>query len=98
MSWLNYVWATLIGFAAMIVFAVSTASLILWLTTSRVVAHSCVHMMPHSDCGGWTSFGWAIMVVAGCALVGLFVGTSVGTMAGISLYRRHQNSNPTTAN
>jgi hypothetical protein len=99
MSWLKYVWATLIGFATMTIFTVSTAFLIVWLTTSRVVAHSCAHMpISPNDCGGWTALGYAIMVLAGCAFVGLFIGTAVGTMVGISFYRRNQNSNPTTAN
>ena len=95
MSWLKYVWAALLGFAAMTIFTVSTAFLILWLTISRYVAHSCARMpIEPNDCGGWTALGYTITVVAGCALVGLFVGTSVGTMVGVSFYRRHQKSNP----
>ncbi|WP_082908061.1 hypothetical protein [Bradyrhizobium neotropicale] len=99
MSPLKYVWAALIGFAAMIIFVVLAAFLILWLTTSRVVAHSCAHMpTPINDCGGWSALGWVVTVVAGCAAVGLFIGTFVGTMVGISFYRRHQRLNPTIAN
>jgi hypothetical protein len=99
MSWLKYVWATLIGFATMTIFTVSSAFLIVSLTTSRVVAHRCAHMpISPNDCGGWAALGYAIMVLAGCAVVGLFIGTAVGTMVGISFYRRNQNSNPTTAN
>jgi hypothetical protein len=98
MSWLKYIWATLIGFVAMIIFVVSAASLILWLTTSRVVAHGCAQMpTPINDCGGWTALGWEITIVAGCIFIGLFIGTFVGTTVGISFYRRNQNSKPTTA-
>lgn len=98
MSWLKYIWATLIGFVAMIIFVVSAAILILWLTTSRIVAHSCAGMPPLSDCGGWTALGWEATVVSGCTFIGLFIGTFVGTTIGIRSYRRHQNSKPTTAN
>jgi hypothetical protein len=99
MSWLKYVWAILIGFAAMTIFTVSTASLILWLTTSRVVAHNCANMpIKPNDCGGWTALGYEIMVLAGCAFVGLFIGSAVGTMVGISFYRRNQRTNPTIVN
>jgi hypothetical protein len=98
MSWLKYIWATLLGFVATIISAVPMAILILWLTTSRVVAHSCAHMStPINDCGGWVALGWEITVVAGCTFIGLFIGTFVGTMVGIGFYRRHQNSKPTTA-
>jgi len=98
MSWLKYIWATLIGFVAMIIFVDSTASLILWLTTSRVVAHGCAHMpTPINDCGGWVALAWLMTVFKGCVLVGLFIGAFVGTMVGISFYRRHQSLNPTTA-
>ncbi|WP_076866513.1 hypothetical protein [Bradyrhizobium mercantei] len=91
MSWLKYVWATLIGFAAMTIFTATTAFLILWLTTSRYVAHSCAHMpISPNDCGGWTALGYAITVLAGCAVVGLFIGTTVGTMVGIAFCRQHQ--------
>ena len=96
MSWLKYIWATLIGFVAMIIFVVSATIVILWLTTSRIVAHSCASM-PLSDCGGWSALGWGVTVVAGCTFIGLFVATYVGTTVGISFYRRHQSSKSTTA-
>jgi hypothetical protein len=96
MSWLKYIWATLIGFVAMIIFVVSAAYLIVWLTISRVVAYGCGPMpRPISDCGGWVGLAWAFTVAKGCALVGLFIGAFVGTIVAIRFYRRHQSLNPT---
>ncbi|CAL79450.1 hypothetical protein; putative exported protein [Bradyrhizobium sp. ORS 278] len=91
MSWLKYVLAALIGCVTMVVFTVSASTSVLWLSTSWVVAHRCSRMpsVPN-DCGGWAALGYAVPVVAGCALLGLFVGTTVGTMAGIRFYRRQQ--------
>jgi hypothetical protein len=98
MSWLKYIWATLIGFVAMTISVVSLALLTLWLTTSRVVAHSCAGMpIRPNDCGGWVALGWEITVVAGCIFIGSFIGIFVGTIVAISFYRRHQNSEPTAS-
>lgn len=89
MSWLKCIWAVLIALATTTIFTLSSALLILWPTTSRYVARSCAHMpIIPNDCGGWVALGYAVTVVAGCGLFGLFIGAVVG----IGVYRR-QNSN-----
>jgi uncharacterized membrane protein YfcA len=92
MSWLKYLWATFIGFAATVAIATSSATLILWLDFSRHVERTCSNQQfPMTDCGAWAGIAYVIRVVAVCILIGLFVGTFVGMAVGIRLYRRHQN-------
>ena len=97
MSWLKYLWATLIGFVVTVAIATSFATLILWLDLSQYVERSCSNQQrPMTDCGAWAGIEYGILVVAVCIFIGLFVGTFVRTTVGIHLYRRHQNSNPAT--
>jgi hypothetical protein len=96
-SWLKYLWATLIGFAVTAAVATSSAALILWLGFSRYVERSCANN-PMTTCSAWAVIGYGIQVIALCLFVGLFAGTFAGTTVGIHLYRRHQNSKPATAN
>lgn len=97
MSWLKYLWATLIGLVVTVAIATSSATLILWLNLSRYVERSCANN-PMTTCGAWAEIGYGIQVIAVCLLIGLFVGTFVGTTVGLRFYRRHQNSKPVTAN
>jgi uncharacterized membrane protein YidH (DUF202 family) len=98
MSWLKYLWATLIGFVVTVAVATSSATLILWLDFSRYVDRTCSNQkLPMTDCGAWAGIAYGILVVAACIFIGLFIGTFVGTTVGIHLYRR-QNSKPATAN
>jgi hypothetical protein len=92
MSWLKYVWASVVGFVVATIWVVSSTPLILWLTTDRVVKHSCARMpTPLNDCGGMSALGWGTFVIAGCTFVGLFIGIFTGTAVGISFYRKSQN-------
>jgi hypothetical protein len=93
-SWLKYLWATLIGFVVTVAVATSSAILILWLDLSRYVEPVSDGLVLGIDPGIW----YGILVVAACIFIGLFVGTVVGTTVGIRFYRRHQNSKPATAN
>ncbi len=98
MSWLKYLWATLIGFVVTVAIATSSATLILWLDLSRYEERSCSNQQfPMITCGAWAGIGYGIRVIAVCIFIGLLVGTFVGTTVGIRLYRRHQNSKPATA-
>ena len=78
MSWLKYLWATLIGFVVTIAFATSSATLILWLDLSRYVERSCANN-PMTTCSAWAEIGYGIQIITVCILIGLFVGTFVGT-------------------
>jgi hypothetical protein len=97
MSWLKYVWASLIGSVVAVVVATSAATLILWLTFSRYVAWSCAGQPPPGDCGAWAGMFYGYTIITLCIFAGMFVGTSVGTMVGIAFYRRHLKSKPATA-
>ena len=92
MSWLKYLWATLIGFVVTVAVATSSAILILWLDLSRYVEPVSHGLVLGLDPGIW----YGILVVAVCIFIGLFVGIFVGTTVGIHFYRRHQNSKPAT--
>lgn len=93
MSWLKYLWATLIGFVVTVAIAASSATLILWLDFSRHVERTCSNQQfPMTDCGAWAGIAYGILVIAVCLFIGLFVGTFAVTAVGIRLYRRHQNS------
>jgi hypothetical protein len=99
MSWLKYLWATLIGFVVTVAIATSSATLILWLDFSQHVERICSNQHPRmTDCDAWVGIEYGILVVAVCIFIGLFGGIFVGTTVGIRLYRRHQNSKPATAN
>jgi hypothetical protein len=93
-SWLKYLWATLIGFVVTVAVATSSATLILWLDFSRYLEPVSHGLVLGIDPGIW----YGILVVAVCIFIGLFVGTFVGTTVGIHFYHRHQNSKPATAN
>jgi len=113
-SWLKYLWATLIGFVVTVAVATSSATLILWLDFSRYVEPVSHGLVLGIDLGIW----YGILVVAvslfvlvwrtlwpspaaalpGGIFIGLFAGTFVGTTVGIHFYRRHQNSKPATTN
>jgi TRAP-type uncharacterized transport system fused permease subunit len=93
-SWLKYLWATLIGFVVTVAVATSSAILILWLDLSRYVEPVSDGLVLGIDPG----IRYGILVVAACIFIGLFVGTVVGTTVGIRFYRRHQNSKPATSN
>jgi ABC-type Mn2+/Zn2+ transport system permease subunit len=93
-SWLKYLWATLIGFVVTVAVATSSATLILWLDFSRYVEPVSHGLVLGIDLGIW----YGILVVAVCIFIGLFAGTFVGTTVGIHFYRRHQNSKPATTN
>jgi cell division protein FtsX len=93
MSWLKYLWATLIGFVVTVAIATSSATLILWLNLSRYEERSCANQQyPMTTCGAWAGIGYGIRVIAVCIFIGLFIGTTVG----IAFYRRHLKSNPAT--
>ena len=98
MSWLKYLWATLIGFVVTVAIATSSTTLILWLDLSRYAEWSCSNQQrPMTTCSAWAEIAYVILVGAVCIFIGLFVGTFVGTTVGIHLYRRHQNSKPAAA-
>ena len=88
MTWLKYILASLIGFAATVIIAAPSAALILWLTIDRFVEWSCRNASPQGDCASGPILAWIAVVVIGCILVGLFVGTFVGTAVGTALYRK----------
>jgi hypothetical protein len=90
-SWLEYLWATLIGFVVTV--AIATSSAILILDLSRYVEPVSHGLVLGIDPGIW----YGILIVAVCIFIGLFFGIFVGTTVGFHLYRRHQNSKPATA-
>ena len=92
MSWLKYLWATLIGFVVSVAIATSSATLILWLDFSRYMEPVSPGLVLGLDPGLW----YGILVIAVSIFIGLFVGIFVGTTVGVHFYRRHQNSKPAT--
>jgi hypothetical protein len=86
MSWLKYIWASLVGAVVAVVVAAMAEVLSLRLELSPHLERGCP---PEGDCGAWAGAGDIAAVFAMCVFIGLFVGTFVGTTVGIAFYRRH---------
>jgi len=92
-SWLKYLWATLIGFVVTVTFATSSATLILWLDLSRYVERSCANN-PMTTCSAWAEIGYGIQIITVCLFIGLFVGIFVGTTVGVHVVKTQNRPLP----